>query len=78
MPAFKKEHIDALFEEIEGHYKETPEREQLHRDAHLAIALHDAGRELPDSIDDDRVVDLPKSTTSNQAAKALKTSWVKE
>ena len=57
MPAFKKEHIDALFEEIESNYKETPEREQLHRDAHLAIALHDAGRELPDSIDD-RVVDL--------------------
>ena len=57
MPAFKKEHIDALFEEIESHYKETSEREQLHRDAHLAIALHDAGRDLPGSIDD-RVVDL--------------------
>ncbi len=52
MPAFKKEHIDALFDEIESHYKEKPEREQLHRDAHLAIALHDAGRDLPDSIDD--------------------------
>ena len=57
MPAFKKEHIDALFEEIESNYKETPEREQLHRDAHLAIALQDAGRELPDHIDD-RIVDL--------------------
>ena len=57
MPAFRKEHIDALFEEIESHYKEKPEREQLHRDAHLAIALHDADRGLPDSIDD-RIVDL--------------------
>ena len=60
MPAFKKEHIDALFDEIERHYKETPEREQLHRDAHLAIALHDADRELPDSIDDRIVVLIAK------------------
>ena len=57
MPAFRKEHIDALFGEIEAHYKEKPEREQLHRDAHLAIALHDAGRDLPTEIDE-RVVDL--------------------
>ena len=57
MPAFKKEHIDALFGEIEDNYKDKPEREQLHRDAHLAIALHDAGRELYDDIDD-RVVEL--------------------
>ena len=57
MPAFKKEHIDALFGEIEDNYKDKPEREQLHRDAHLAIALHDAGRELYGDIDD-RVVEL--------------------
>lgn len=57
MPAFRKEHIDALFGEIEDNYKEKPEREQLHRDAHLAIALHDAGRDIPGEIDD-RVVDL--------------------
>ena len=57
MPAFRKEHIDALFGEIEDSYKEKPEREQLHRDAHLAIALHDAGRAIPDEIDD-RVVDM--------------------
>ena len=57
MPAFRKEHIDALFGEIEDNYKENPEREQLHRDAHLAIALHDAGRAIPDEIDD-RVVDM--------------------
>ncbi len=57
MPAFRKPHIDALFGEIEAHYKEKPEREQLHRDAHLAIALHDAGRDLPSELDD-RVIAL--------------------
>ena len=57
MPAFRKEHIDALFGEIEDGYKDRPEREQLHRDAHLAIALHDAGRDIPDEIDE-RVVSL--------------------
>ena len=57
MPAFRKEHIDSLFGEIEDNYKEKPEREQLHRDAHLAIALHDAGRDLTDEIDG-RVVEL--------------------
>ena len=59
MPAFRKEHIDALFGEIEDGYKDKPEREQLHRDAHLAIALHDAGRDIPEDYDiDDRVVAL--------------------
>ena len=57
MPAFRKEHIDALFGEIEDGYKDRPEREQLHRDAHLAIALHDAGRDIPSEIDE-RVVSL--------------------
>ena len=57
MPAFRKEHIDALFGEIEDGYKDKPEREQLHRDAHLAIALHDADRPIPDEIDD-RIVEL--------------------
>ncbi len=58
MPAFRKEHIDALFGEIEDNYKDRPEREQLHRDAHLAIALHDAGRDIPGDEIDDRVLDL--------------------
>ncbi len=57
MPAFRKEQIDALFDEIEAHFKEKPEREQLHRDAHLAIALHDSGRDIPSEIDS-RVVAL--------------------
>ncbi len=52
MPAFRKEHLDALFDEIEAGHKDKPEREQLHRDAHLAIAMHDAGRDIPSAIDD--------------------------
>ena len=51
MPMFRKPHIDALFGEIEDNWKESPEREQLHRDAHLAIAMHDAGRPVPAETD---------------------------
>jgi len=49
--SFKKEHIDALFGELNNDYKDMPESEQLHRDAHLAIAYFDAGRDIPDTID---------------------------
>ena len=48
---FEKEHIDGLFGELNTGYKGMPESEQLHRDAHLAIAYHDSGRQIPDSID---------------------------
>ena len=54
---FQKEHIDGLFGELNQDYKGKPESEQLHRDAHLAIALFDAGRSLPKTIDA-RVVEL--------------------
>lgn len=54
---FQREHIDGLFGELNRDYKGKPESEQLHRDAHLAIALFDAGRSLPESIDS-RVIDL--------------------
>jgi hypothetical protein len=54
---FKKQHIDAVFDELNADYKGKPESEQLHRDAHLAIALFDAGRALTDEIDP-RVVAL--------------------
>jgi hypothetical protein len=50
-PMFQKEHIDGLFGELNQDYKGKPESEQLHRDAHLAIALFDAGRSLPETID---------------------------
>ena len=51
MPMFQKEHLDALFGELKRDYDDKPESEQLHRDAHLAIAYHDSGRPIPDSID---------------------------
>ena len=49
--SFKKDHIDALFGELNSDYKDMQESEQLHRDAHLAIAYFDAGRDIPDTID---------------------------
>ena len=51
MPMFQKEHLDALFAELKRDYDDKPESEQLHRDAHLAIAYHDSGSPIPDSID---------------------------
>ena len=54
---FKKGNIDALFGELNTVYKEDPDSEQLHRDAHLAIALFDSGRPLSETIDP-RVVNL--------------------
>ena len=51
MPMFQKENIDALFGELKRHYDDKDESEQLHRDAHLAIAYHDANRPLPDATD---------------------------
>ena len=57
MAMFQKEHIDALFSELERDYDDKSEIEQLHRDAHLAIAYHDANRPLPNTIDS-IVIDL--------------------
>ena len=54
---FRKENIDGLFGELNTDYKGMPESEQLHRDAHLAIAYHDSGRPIPESIDP-RVIEL--------------------
>jgi len=51
MPMFQKENIDALFDELKRDYDDKDESEQLHRDAHLAIALHDANRPLPAATD---------------------------
>jgi hypothetical protein len=53
---FEKTHIEALFGELEQQWRNTPEFEQLSRDAHLGIALWDASRPL-DRIDS-RVVAL--------------------
>ena len=54
---FQKDTLDALFAELEINYGQTTEYDQLLRDAHLGIALSDAGREFYGQIDD-RVVAL--------------------
>ena len=48
---FDKMQLDALYEELDRTWQGKPEHEQLVRDAHLAIALSDAGRPLDDGID---------------------------
>lgn len=53
---FEKANIDAFFAELDGQWRGKPEFETLSRQAHLGIALHDAGRSL-DKIDS-RVVAL--------------------
>jgi len=53
---FEKTQIEALFNELEREWRGKQEFEKLSRDAHLGIALRDAGRPL-DRIDS-RVVTL--------------------
>ena len=48
---FEKAHIDALFGELEQQWRGRPEFDRLSREAHLGIALCDAGRPLLDRID---------------------------
>lgn len=48
---FEKTHIEALFGELERQWRGQPEFEKLSRDAHLGIALWDAGRPLEHRID---------------------------
>ncbi len=54
---FQKDTLDALFAELKINYGQTTEYDQLLRDAHLGIALSDAGRDFDGQIDD-RVVAL--------------------
>ena len=54
---FQKDTLDVLFAELEINYGQTTEYDQLLRDAHLGIALSDAGRDFDGQIDD-RVVAL--------------------
>jgi len=54
---FGKTHIEALFGELEQQWRGKPEFEKLSREAHLGIALWDAGRPLTERIDS-RVVAL--------------------
>ncbi len=48
---FQKADLNALFGELDGEWRGKPEHEKLTRDAHLGIALCDAGRSLQDNID---------------------------
>jgi hypothetical protein len=48
---FQKKDLDALFGELDKEWRGKPEHEQLTRDAHLGIALSDAGRPLQANID---------------------------
>ena len=53
---FRKQHLDALYEELNKQWKGKPEYEQLLRDTHLGIAYSDADRPLDDI--DPRVIAL--------------------
>jgi hypothetical protein len=48
---FEKDHLDALFAELDSEWRGSVDFDQLTRDAHLGIALSDAGRPLEDRID---------------------------
>lgn len=48
---YAKTDLDAFFAALKQQWGEVPEFEKLVRDAHLAIALSDAGRPLGDNID---------------------------
>ena len=48
---FDKDALDALFKELEDGYVQIPEYDLLLRDAHLGIALSDAGREFKGQVD---------------------------
>lgn len=43
---FEKVHIDALFSELDQQWRGKPDFEKISREAHLGIALSDAGRDL--------------------------------
>ena len=48
---FRKKQIDALFGELEQGWRGKSEYERLVRDAHLGLALSDAGRPFEGRVD---------------------------
>ena len=54
---FTKESLDALLAQLASEFRGTPEYEALLREAHLGIALSDAGQPYDNQIDP-RVADL--------------------
>jgi hypothetical protein len=53
---FRRQHLNALYEDLDAEWRGKPEYERLLRDTHLGIAYSDAGRPLDDI--DPRVVAL--------------------
>ena len=62
---FQKAQLEKLFEELRTEWQGVAEYERLVRDAHLAIALSDAGRPLDDI--DARVSALVEKLRPRQA-----------
>jgi hypothetical protein len=52
----QKANIDALFDELDNEWRGKPDFDKVSREAHLGIALFDAGRALKDI--DPRAVSL--------------------
>ena len=52
---FDRKSLDSLFDELRDEYELEPDWEDIQRDAHLAVARHDAGMPLGDI--DSRVAD---------------------
>ncbi len=48
---FRKDDLDAAFDELKSEWGESPEFEHLSRQLHLGIAYSDAGRSLGDEFD---------------------------
>lgn len=63
---FEKNQLDNLLEELNRNFLDEPDYERLLRDAHLAIALADAGRALTPEIDT-RVAALLERHASNSS-----------
>jgi len=51
MSAFDREAIEELFDDLQREWQGKHQLDRLIRDAHLAIALHDADRPLGPDID---------------------------
>ena len=64
MTMFQKDTLEALFAELETSYGQTTEYDQMLRDAHLAIALSDSGRDFEAQVDQ-RISSLIKKHRDN-------------
>ncbi len=51
MKTFDKDALDALFNELDSVYADSPDYERILRDVHMGGALSDAGREVVERID---------------------------